>query len=165
MSRRTGSVVTAFFAFCSGVSLFVAAVPAQEAPLAGKPTAGNEMAVLFGDAIPEKAPPRRDDEGVGPLGRLVIRGATLIDGTGAPPIGPVDIVIENDRIAEVVSVGSPALKLDDETGEVTRAGKVTWTIKDGVIYDAEQLRADVRRMVADQKALEAQEGQVETSGR
>ena len=34
----------------------------------------------------------------GPFKRLVLRGATVIDGTGAPPIGPTDIVVENNRI-------------------------------------------------------------------
>jgi imidazolonepropionase len=38
------------------------------------------------------------DRGLGPFPRLVLRGATVIDGTGAPPIGPTDIVIENGRI-------------------------------------------------------------------
>ena len=37
----------------------------------------------------------------GPFNRMVIRGATMIDGTGAPPMGPVDIVIEGDKIVEV----------------------------------------------------------------
>ena len=43
----------------------------------------------------------------GPYERLVIRGATLIDGTGAPPVGPVDIVVEGDRIVEIRRVGNP----------------------------------------------------------
>jgi hypothetical protein len=49
-----------------------------------------------GDAVhpAAPAPPRRADEGEGPFERLIIRGATLIDGTGAPPVGPMDIVIE-----------------------------------------------------------------------
>ncbi|HLJ73036.1 MAG TPA: amidohydrolase, partial [Thermoanaerobaculia bacterium] len=51
------------------------------------------------------APDRRPDEGEGPYQRLIIRGATLVDGTGAPPVGPVDIVIEGNRIREVRSVG------------------------------------------------------------
>jgi imidazolonepropionase-like amidohydrolase len=50
-------------------------------------------------------------EGEGPFNRLVIRGATLIDGTGAPPYGPVDIVVENNRIAEIRTAGTPGLKL------------------------------------------------------
>jgi imidazolonepropionase len=47
----------------------------------------------------------------GPYNRLVIRGATVIDGTGAPPIGPMDIVIEKDRITEVKTVGFPGLAI------------------------------------------------------
>jgi imidazolonepropionase-like amidohydrolase len=43
---------------------------------------------------------------------LIIRGATVIDGTGAPPRGPMDIVIENDRIAEVASVGFPGVEIN-----------------------------------------------------
>jgi len=31
------------------------------------------------------APDRRADEGVGPFQTMVIRGVTIIDGTGAPP--------------------------------------------------------------------------------
>ena len=45
---------------------------------------------------PAPAPPRADGEG--PWKRLILRGATLIDGTGAPPVGPVDIVVEGNRI-------------------------------------------------------------------
>jgi N-acyl-D-aspartate/D-glutamate deacylase len=57
-----------------------------------------------------KAPAR--SEGEGPFEQLIIRGATLIDGTGAPPIGPVDIVIENNRIEEVRFVGVPRIPID-----------------------------------------------------
>ena len=61
------------------------------------------------------APDRRttgsDAEGEGPFDRLVIRGATIIDGTGAPPQGPVDIVIENNRIREIRSVGYPKVPI------------------------------------------------------
>ena len=60
------------------------------------------------------APDRNPDEGEGPFDRLIIRGSTLIDGTGAPPIGPVDIVIEGNRIVEVESVGYPGLDIEDE---------------------------------------------------
>lgn len=60
------------------------------------------------------APDRPDGEGQGPFPRLVIRGATLIDGTGAPPMGPVDIVIENNRITEVRVVGTPRVPIRPE---------------------------------------------------
>ena len=51
---------------------------------------------------PRPAPPRA--EGEGPFARLIIRGAILIDGTGAPPRGPVDIVVERNRITAVANV-------------------------------------------------------------
>ncbi len=68
------------------------------------------------------APDRQSGEGEGPFERLIIRGATLIDGSGAPPIGPVDIVIEGNRIAEIESVGYPGLEIDEEDrpGDATR---------------------------------------------
>ena len=47
-------------------------------------------------ADPKAAPARR--EGEGPFTKLIVRGVTLIDGTGGPPRGPVDIVIEGNRI-------------------------------------------------------------------
>jgi imidazolonepropionase-like amidohydrolase len=56
------------------------------------------------------APPRA--EGEGPYSRLILRGAILIDGTGAPPIGPVDMVIEKNRIREIRSVGFPGIPID-----------------------------------------------------
>ena len=51
-------------------------------------------------------------EGEGPFTQLILRGATLIDGTGAPPFGPVDIVIEGNRIADIASVGYPGVTPD-----------------------------------------------------
>jgi hypothetical protein len=59
----------------------------------------------------ERVPDRRAGEGQGPYAKLVIRGATLIDGSGAPPRGPVDIVIENNRIAAIRAAGTPGLPL------------------------------------------------------
>ena len=54
----------------------------------------------------EPASPR--SEGEGPYNRLILRGGIMIDGTGAPPVGPVDIVIENDRITRIQPVGYPS---------------------------------------------------------
>ncbi len=51
------------------------------------------------------APNRRAGEGEGPFETLVIRGAILIDGTGAPPRGPVNITIRNNRITGIASAG------------------------------------------------------------
>jgi imidazolonepropionase-like amidohydrolase len=58
------------------------------------------------------SPDRGPGDGSGPFERLIIRGATVIDGTGAPPIGPMDIVIEGNRIVEVRGVGVPGLPVD-----------------------------------------------------
>ncbi|GAA4644165.1 hypothetical protein GCM10023115_21250 [Pontixanthobacter gangjinensis] len=55
----------------------------------------------------EPVPARQSDEGSGPYSSLVIRGATMIDGTGAPPEGPVDIVVKDSRIAAINRGGSP----------------------------------------------------------
>lgn len=49
----------------------------------------------------QKAPSR--SEGEGPYSRLTLRNVTLINGTGAPAVGPVDIVIERNRIVAVRS--------------------------------------------------------------
>ncbi len=59
----------------------------------------------------EKSPNRVEGEGQWP--QLIIRGVTLIDGTGAPPIGPVDIVIEKNRISKIQVVGSPGVAIND----------------------------------------------------
>jgi len=52
-------------------------------------------------------------EGEGPYKRLIIRGANMIDGTGAPLIGPVDIVIEGNKIASVHRVGYPGVPINE----------------------------------------------------
>ena len=56
----------------------------------------------------------QDNLSEGPFGQLIIRGATLINGNGAPPQGPVDIVIENNRITGVQVVGYPGVDIDPE---------------------------------------------------
>jgi hypothetical protein len=58
------------------------------------------------------APDRGPGEGAGPFKRMVIRGVTVIDGTGAPPAGPMDVVIEGNRIAAIRSAGTPGLPLE-----------------------------------------------------
>ncbi|HEX7190470.1 MAG TPA: amidohydrolase family protein [Thermoanaerobaculia bacterium] len=72
------------------------------------------VSLLAQQPNPPYAPDRRPGEGEGPYDRLILRGATLIDGTGAPPIGPVDIVIEKNRIKEIRSVGFPKVPIKDE---------------------------------------------------
>ena len=49
----------------------------------------------------------------GPFSQLIIRGATLINGNGAPPIGPVDITVENDKITAITVVGYPGVAIEE----------------------------------------------------
>src|SRR3954451_16873613 len=64
------------------------------------------------DIAIQPAPPRA--EGEGPFKRLILRGVTVIDGRGAPPMRPIDIVIAGNRITDVVSVGSPGVAPDPD---------------------------------------------------
>lgn len=60
-------------------------------------------------------PPAPDRQrGEGPFERLILRGGILVDGTGAPPIGPVDIVVEGARIARIETVGYPGVAIAAE---------------------------------------------------
>lgn len=60
----------------------------------------------------QKAPEVK--EGDGPYTQLIIRGVTLIDGTGAPPIGPTDIVIKQNKIVSIQTVGYPGMAINAE---------------------------------------------------
>ncbi|NNE97407.1 MAG: amidohydrolase family protein [Pyrinomonadaceae bacterium] len=42
--------------------------------------------------------------------RIVVRGATVVDGNGTPATGPKDIVIENDKILRIVGLNPVAVK-------------------------------------------------------
>jgi len=60
----------------------------------------------------------------GPFDQLIIRGVTLINGNGAPPMGPVDIVVEKNIITQVRVVGFPGVAIDDERRpELEEGGK------------------------------------------
>ncbi len=68
----------------------------------------------------QDAPPRA--EGDGPYTQLIIRGVTLINSTGAPPIGPVDIVVEKNKIKSIQQVGYPGVPIDPKRRPVANAG-------------------------------------------
>ncbi|MFT7282210.1 MAG: imidazolonepropionase-like amidohydrolase [Cyclobacteriaceae bacterium] len=59
----------------------------------------------------EEAPERQ--RGDGPFNQLIIRGATMINGNGAPPMGPVDIVVEGNKIVSIKNVGYPGVPIDE----------------------------------------------------
>ena len=88
----------------------VAAQQRPATPPAAAASAAQEALRAERREDPRVAPARH--EGDGPFARLIIRGATLIDGTGGPPRGPVDIVVEGNRITDIVSVGVPHVPID-----------------------------------------------------
>ena len=61
------------------------------------------------------------------------------------------IVPDNPIVDTKVLYGTGALRADDITGEMRRIGGVRYTIKDGIVYDARTLLADVARLVDDAK--------------
>jgi imidazolonepropionase-like amidohydrolase len=87
----------------------------------------------------------------------VIRAATL---AGAEALGVDQEVgsIEAGKLADMILIdqnplqnfqllyGTGAIQLTEDN-QIIRAGGVRYTIKDGVMYDAKQLLADVREMV------------------
>lgn len=80
-----------------------------------EPDAGEELTVERAQqGMPPLQPATRRDRGRGPFARMVLRGASVIDGTGAPPIGPIDIVVEQGRIAEMRKVGVPKAAIKPE---------------------------------------------------
>ncbi len=58
------------------------------------------------------APAPERSEGEGPFPQLILRGLTVVTGTGAPAYGPVDIVIEGNRIVDLKMVGNPGVPID-----------------------------------------------------
>lgn len=60
----------------------------------------------------EPAPERTKGEGDGPYTQLILRGVTVINGTGAPANGPLDIVIRGNRIERIAGVGYPGVPID-----------------------------------------------------
>ncbi len=62
------------------------------------------------------------DFGEGPFSQFIIRGAMLINGNGAPPRGPVDIVVEKNIIKNIVVVGYPGVPIDESKRPVLKPG-------------------------------------------
>jgi imidazolonepropionase-like amidohydrolase len=97
------------------------------------------------------------------LQSATINGAELlgIDAeTGSIQIGKkADLVIvdENPVANFKVLYGTGHRVLNRETMEMESTGGIRYTIKDGIVFDAKQLLADVRELVAAQKQKEAGE--------
>src|ERR1700730_12101646 len=131
----------------------------------GRVTAGSDSGFIFKlygfDYIRELELLR--EAGFHPL--EVIRAATL---KGAEALGMAGQIgsVEPGKLADLVVVeenplqnlavlyGTGAIKLNDKN-EVVRVGGVKYTIKDGILYDARKLLADVRRIVKEAKDARA----------
>ena len=87
-------------------------VPAAQTPRQGR----------GGSAGDSAAPARKQGDGVGPFKKMVVRGVTLIDGTGGPPLSPMDIVVEGNRITAVRQAGWPGLP--QQANREPRAGRL-----------------------------------------
>jgi hypothetical protein len=60
-------------------------------------------------------------------------------------------ILDENPVANLkVLYGTGHIRLGDD-GKSHRVGGVKYTIKDGIIYDAKKLLADVRAMVAEEK--------------
>ncbi len=105
-SRYVRALVAASVAALVGSGGLVA----QQAPAATRPQEQQGGQSL----VP--APNRGPNEGKGPFKTLVIRGVTVIDGTGAPPQGPMDVVVSGNRITAVRSAGTPGLPMRQNRG-------------------------------------------------
>src|SRR5215212_12023134 len=108
---RSPCLEAIMFRKTSYVALFLLAIGAAGAAL----RAQNPIQPLTDNPPPREAltpaPNRTPGEGAGPFQTMVIRGAMLIDGTGGPPRGPVDIVVTQNRITAVRNAGTPGVPL------------------------------------------------------
>src|SRR5688572_2574878 len=103
------AVATAVAAL-SGGGLVAQQTPQQQTPQTARPEAAQTRQSL----VP--APARGANEGKGPFKTLVIRGVTVIDGSGAPPQGPMDVVVSGNRITAVRSAGTTGMPMRPNRG-------------------------------------------------
>lgn len=111
---------------------------------------GEEMISLLPKGFPAaKVSPARGAESEGPFKKLVIQNVNLIDGTGAPTTGPVNITVENGRITAVAGAGiipahmrkkqdGPGVKIIDAAGKYAIPGMIDTHVHLGSPYTAFQ---------------------------
>lgn len=97
-------VLSVLLALCSAFAVSKTVEPGEE--IIAK--------VLRHGVAPAKFAPPRGAESEGPFERLIIKNASLIDGTGAPPQGGITIVVEGDRIVELIGGGTASLRASEQ---------------------------------------------------
>ncbi|MEI6245142.1 MAG: amidohydrolase [Acidobacteriota bacterium] len=102
MTRRLAVALVAIVVFIAPQ------FPSAQGRQGGAPAPAVQSALIDGTLA---APPRRANEGLGPYSSLIIHGVTVIDGTGGPPYGPVDIYIAGNKIQSIRSAGTPGLPM------------------------------------------------------
>ena len=77
----------------------------------------HDVTSAMGVASPALPSPR-GPEAEGPFQRLLITNINVIDGTGAPPYGPVNIEVVGDRIVRITDIGGTrTLSSDKQAGD------------------------------------------------
>jgi len=72
--------------------------------------AGDEFARMFAEAgLPSLEPASKRTRGQGPYRCIKLSNAHIIDGTGAPPWGPADIIVADGRIVSLAKTGKAEL--------------------------------------------------------
>ncbi|NIB42443.1 amidohydrolase family protein [Pseudomaricurvus alkylphenolicus] len=117
-------------------SLFLSAIVVSHGAVSAQVEPGEEIISKVPESFPPaKKSPARGAESEGPFDKLIIKNVFLIDGTGAPNQGPVNIVIENDRITAIEGTGvgtivsdkkqnSAGIKVIDASGQYAIPGMI-----------------------------------------
>ena len=107
------SLLGALLLTAPGAPLYSQQAPAQQRKVAPAQPDSTVRARLNAERHEDPNPAPARKEGEGPFQRLIIRGVNLIDGYGSAPRGPVDVVVEGNKITEIVGVGYPNVKIDE----------------------------------------------------
>ncbi len=101
-AERTGRALSSLLGILSLLIGGAAAAAESQRPEPGEE--GPALAASYGVRIADPAPDR--SEGEGPFDELVVSNVMLINGEGAPPMGPVDIRVSGSRIMRIDSAGA-----------------------------------------------------------
>lgn len=99
----------------------------------------------FAQSVQMKPTPLRGSEGQGQFDKLIIQGAMMIDGTGAPVRGPVKVTIEKNIITNIQD-----LPLDYTCSSIVNQDKGTYVINACGMYLAPGF-IDVHEHIGDAK--------------